>query len=505
MLRLLVRERAVKHPPTMASDDERGGSSPEHRPLPRVGIPLLREEVRAARVKRVLLGLAVLVPIVGASVGVGFYAGSRTEAPAEAVDAGVDADSVFVVTEIPDAGPDTAAEAPDPNVRVETAAEHVSVDAGTPVTEGAATRRTFAFGTAPAFRNALTVAGLTREEAMALETALTPVLDFRRCRPEHRLVVERDATGKLVRFEYRTSATDYVAMTRAADGSMRGQRVTVPVERVRLVKAGRVTTSIGEALERAGLRASLVSSFVEAFQGRADFTNDTRAGDVFRVVVDEERVHGRFLRYGTVHAIMFDGGATGHIEAYWFAPPGERGQFYDATGRELHGGWLVVPGRFERISSPFDPRRMHPILRRIQPHNGIDFAAPTGTPVWAAAAGTVIWAGPKGPNGNLVGISHGGGYQTYYAHLHRIAPGITRGVRVAQRQPIGQVGTTGRSTGPHLHFGLKRGSVFADPASVLNGPGRQLPGASLRVFQGRMRALQREMLAAEVVGGSSAN
>jgi murein DD-endopeptidase MepM/ murein hydrolase activator NlpD len=491
----------------MGMEDEPRVSSPEHRPLPRVGIPLLREEVRAARIKRALLVVAVLLPVIGTSVAIGFYAGSRPGAVSSETegDAGVDADSVFIETTELALPVDAGADASDPSVRIETAAEHVTSDAGTPVTEGATTRRTYSFGAAPAFRNALMGAGMTRDEAMALETALTPVLDFRRCRPEHRLVVERDATGRLVRFEYRTSATDYVAMTRNADGSMRGNRVEVPVERVRLVRAGRVTSSIGEALEGAGLRASLVSAFVEAFQGRVDFTNDTRQGDVFRVIVDEERVHGRFLKYGTVHAVMFDGTATGHIEAYWFQTPGERGQFYDATGRELHGGWLIVPGRFERISSPYDPRRMHPILRRIQPHNGIDFAAPTGTPVWAAAAGTVIWAGPKGPNGNLVGIQHGGGYQTYYAHLSRISPGITRGVHVTQRQSIGQVGTTGRSTGPHLHFGLKRGSSFADPASVLNGPGRQLPGASLRTFQARMRGFQREMLAASVVGGSSAN
>jgi murein DD-endopeptidase MepM/ murein hydrolase activator NlpD len=149
--------------------------------------------------------------------------------------------------------------------------------------------------------------------------------------------------------------------------------------------------------------------------------------------------------------------------------------------------------RYDHISSPFDPRRLHPILRRIQPHNGIDFSAPTGTPVWAAAAGTVTWAGPKGPNGNLVAITHGGGYQSFYAHLHRIQPGITRGAHVNQRQPIGQVGTTGRSTGPHLHFGLKRGNQFVDPAAVLNGPGRQLSPGPLAQFRRHSRTLAREL------------
>ena len=209
--------------------------------------------------------------------------------------------------------------------------------------------------------------------------------------------------------------------------------------------------------------------------------------------MDEERLDGELLRYGTVHAIEYQGSRTGTIRAFYYeTSPGE-GDYYDATGRSLHGSWLRVPVRYDHISSPFDPNRMHPILRRVRPHNGVDLAAGTGTPVVAAAAGVVTWAGPKGANGNLIGIRHDGGYQTYYAHLYRIEPGIRRGVRVTQRQLIGQVGTTGRSTGPHLHFGLKRGSAFLDPMAVINGPGRMLPSGHLAAFRRRARALTREL------------
>jgi len=171
----------------------------------------------------------------------------------------------------------------------------------------------------------------------------------------------------------------------------------------------------------------------------------------------------------------------------------ERGEFYDETGRAVHGGWLRTPLRFDHISSPFDPRRMHPILRRIVPHNGLDYAASSGTPVWAAADGEVTWVGARGANGNLVSLRHSNGYETHYAHLSRFASGLERGDRVEQRQVIGFVGSTGRSTGPHLHFGLKHHGRWVDPAEELNGPGRMMPGGHRGRYRRQVRELQREL------------
>jgi murein DD-endopeptidase MepM/ murein hydrolase activator NlpD len=119
------------------------------------------------------------------------------------------------------------------------------------------------------------------------------------------------------------------------------------------------------------------------------------------------------------------------------------------------------------------------------PHLGVDYAASTGTPVWAAGDGVVKFAGRKGPNGNLVVIRHGGA-ETFYAHLHRIKPGIRPGKRVKQRELIGFVGSTGRSTGPHLHFGLKKKGRFVDPAGELNGPGLKMSAAELPAYKAQI-------------------
>jgi len=354
------------------------------------------------------------------------------------------------------------------------------------------TRLETTFGSARGFRPALLAAGLDNEDAAELEAALDGTLDFRRCHPADRMVFLRDADGRLLRFEYHESRRRYVLVRRDARGRLQATQVERPLDHVEIARGGVIRSSLGAALESAGLGRTLVGSFVEVFDGRVNFQRQTRQGDRFKLIVDEQRLDGELLGYAPPRALEFDGQRTGQVRAFYFAPTGRRGDYYDADGRSMRGGWLRTPLHYDHISSPFDMHRMHPILHRVQPHNGVDYAAGTGTPVWAAAAGTVIWAGPKGPNGNLVGIRHEDGFTSWYAHLSAIARGIRVGVEVEQMQRIGRVGTTGRSTGPHLHFGLKRGRRFMDPLAIINGPGRLLPAGLRAPF----RRLQHQLAAA---------
>jgi murein DD-endopeptidase MepM/ murein hydrolase activator NlpD len=349
------------------------------------------------------------------------------------------------------------------------------------------------FGSVPSFRGALLEAGLEPDECSEIEAALQHIVDFRRCRPEHRLIVERDENADLGRFEYHPSATEFVAVTRGADGVFRAEQIHVKVERTPTARAASVETSIGDGLVELGLPAGLATFFVEAFEGRVNFALEARKGDVFRIVVDEERVDGEFLRYGRVHALEYEGQKTGKVQAFYFQPSNSSGEFFDDTGRAMQGGWLRTPLRYDRLSSRFNPRRFHPILKRVMPHLGIDYAAATGTPVWAAADGRVTFAGRKGPNGNLVVIRHTGGFETAYAHLHRIKSGVRPGEFVKQRELIGFVGSTGRSTGPHLHFGLKKHSRYIDPLDELNGPGLRLSARDMPAYKEAMAELQTEL------------
>jgi murein DD-endopeptidase MepM/ murein hydrolase activator NlpD len=452
--------------------DETPPSVPALRPLPSLGVPLLREEIERERRRRLWIGAGVVgvVVLVGAIVAATQLGPSAT-APAESppVETAVPAHVGYT--------PPVDAAVPPPDAFVP------SIPVATePLPQG--TREVHRFGQAAGFRPALTAAGLTGPEADSVIAALTGVMDFRRCRPDHELVIERGGDGALERFEYRASITQIYEARRGEDRALRGAQVEVPIERTDLARGGTVLTSLGDALEQVGLGRTLVGTFVEVFEGRMNFNTETRTGDTFRLIVVEERIGGELLRYGTVRALEYRSQRRGVLQAFHFAPREDLDDFYDETGRAVHGGWLRTPLRYDHISSPFDPRRMHPVLRRIMPHNGIDYSASTGTPVWAAADGTVTFVGERGPNGNLVSLSHEGGYESFYAHLSRFAAGLARGQHVEQRQLIGYVGTTGRSTGPHLHFGLKRRGRFVDPARELNGPGRMLPGS----FAGRYRA-----------------
>lgn len=349
------------------------------------------------------------------------------------------------------------------------------------------------FGKAKSFRQAMLGAGLSPNESSELEIALNGVLDFRRCRETDTFVAQRDSHGRLVHFEYHASALEYVVAERGDDGKLRARKIERPIERRRLAAGGIIRTSLGDAVEEAGLRRGIVGLFVEAFNGRADFHRDTREGDTFRILVEEERLEGEFRGYGRALALEYRGRKTGLLRAFLRTTDEDESEYYDENGNPLSGSVLAVPCRYDMVSSPFNPRRMHPVLRRIAPHNGTDFAAPTGTPVVAAADGVVTWSGPKGPNGNLVSIRHNNGYVTHYAHLHRIERGIKVGVTVKRRQRIGQVGTTGRSTGPHLHFGVQKNGAFVDPMKVLNEPGPRLRGKALSDYQAHVRKLVRQL------------
>ncbi|MCC7536638.1 MAG: peptidoglycan DD-metalloendopeptidase family protein [Deltaproteobacteria bacterium] len=494
------------------------------RPLPSVGIPLLPEERRAARLRAVAAvggSLLVIALLTGGAVALSvFYErdpvpdrdgarassdevsppGAASPSPAEGSSAPASQPNE------PSASGASPAEtaSPEPRAPARTAAPRPVVPAEPEVTPEGLLRTEIPFGRAGSFQTALANAGLSNTESNEVVRALRGVLDFRRCRPEHVITVERrGGTRDLHTVRYRGGALLLVEVTRDARGRYRGRRVPVPVQRRHVTAGGRVTTNLGDALEASNLRRSLGGLFAEVFSDHLE-VNGGRRGDAFRVVVDEEWVNGEFLRYGTVWALEYTDQRGRTARAFYFAPPAEAGatvdpraprpgEYYDESGFTMRRRQLAVPLRYDHISSPFDPRRMHPILRRIEPHNGVDYSAAPGTPVWAAADGVVTWAADRGANGNLVVIRHGAGLETSYAHLLRFGTGIRSGVTVTQRQVIGYVGSTGRSTGPHLHYGVRLNGRWVDPLAMPRSSGRPVPRPSQRAFASHARALRAEL------------
>ncbi len=512
----------------MAKPHDADPGAPKHRPLPSVDMALLPHELRALRVRQAMvavlglmlvaaaLGLTVARPWLSSLVHEGEAAitdepwpGERPRAPATgeqpAFDPALAASAAKPAQAAAPAPPD--APAPQPAIALaaagnepaamaaaaEPAAEPPAAAAASQRPSGT-TRSVRPFGQARGFRDALVKAGASGADADALIAAFAKLVDFRHAQPEDELVLERSPSGALLALEYRASITERYRAERGADGHFKAARVHVEVEHHRIAKGGYLSDSLGQALQALGLGPGVAGMFVEAFEGKIDFKKQARQGDSFKLLLEEDRIEGHSLGYSRVHALEYKG-ARGEMRAFWFEPSPGKGEFYDENGRALHGGWLRTPLRYDHISSGFDMHRRHPILKRIMPHQGIDYAAAPGTTVWAAADGVVSFAGRRGPNGNLIAIKHGGGFETFYAHLSRIARGIKRGVHVKQRQPIGAVGSTGRSTGPHLHFALKRRGTLIDPAPQLNGPGKPLPASLLPKFKHQVAALKRELAA----------
>ncbi len=233
----------------------------------------------------------------------------------------------------------------------------------------------------------------------------------------------------------------------------------------------------------AGVSDVLVGPFVNAFRYDFDMQREVARGDVFeagfeqRFTADGDPVGTPVLVYASLATsaksrALYRYGAPGDAEAEWF----------DSSGRSSRKSLMRTPVEAARISSGFGMRG-HPILGFVKMHKGTDFAAPTGTPIYAAGDAVVTFAGPKGPNGNFVRLHHANGWDTLYLHMNRIAAGLMPGLKVAQGQQIGEVGTTGRSTGPHLHYEVHIDGQPVDPMSIEVGGGRTLAGAALKQFR----------------------
>ena len=243
----------------------------------------------------------------------------------------------------------------------------------------------------------------------------------------------------------------------------------------------------------------------DALEGHAELS-DVHPGARLRILATEDLIDGTFARYDALEAVEYippPSEREAPLRVYffgkeptttWLARSAKQRDnskapsfYYDAKGRQpMHGGWKS-PVPFARIASRFNPHRMHPVLHVVMPHNGVDFAASTGTPVYVTAEGTVKSVGGGGPCGNMVQILHSNNYTSAYCHLSRFAAGLHAGQHVEPRQLVGYVGQTGRATGPHLHFAVKRGDAFIDPLVLKLDGVRVVPLGDRAEFE-RVRA-----------------
>jgi len=221
----------------------------------------------------------------------------------------------------------------------------------------------------------------------------------------------------------------------------------------------------------------LAQIFTASFRNSLNFKNDIRKGDNLVMIYEQKYRLGEVFSMPILKVAMIE---MRHKKHYIYLNDDER--YYDEKGHEVEGFLLARPVRGARISSYFTKRRWHPVLHKWKAHLGIDYAARRGTPIVAAGSGTIIWAARMGSYGNLVKIRHSDGYETRYAHMKSFRRGIHRGKRVKKGQTIGYVGTTGRSTGPHLHFELRKHGRAVNPLRVVQVTTKKLKGKQYKKF-----------------------
>ncbi|EED36139.1 3'-5' exoribonuclease, VacB and RNase II [Luminiphilus syltensis NOR5-1B] len=256
----------------------------------------------------------------------------------------------------------------------------------------------------------------------------------------------------------------------------------------------RITSSLFLAGSDAGLSNRVIMDLAGIFGGVIDFVLDPRVGDTIELVYEEEFLDGEKLRDGDIVAASFTNKGE-RFEAYRYTDSAGDTSYYNEDGVSMRKAFLMAPVDFTRISSNFNPNRLHPIYKTKRPHRGTDYAAPRGTPVYSAGDGRVVEAGYTRANGNYVFIQHGESYKTHYLHLHKRK--VKRGDRVSQGSVIGTVGSTGAATGPHLHYEFLVNGVHRNPRSVhkMLPKAKSLPGGELPVFRSHIAAFDQQLAA----------
>jgi murein DD-endopeptidase MepM/ murein hydrolase activator NlpD len=227
--------------------------------------------------------------------------------------------------------------------------------------------------------------------------------------------------------------------------------------------AGAVRSSLYQSMLESGEDPVLVDKFVDVFAWNVDFYRQTQRGDEWRVLVEKRYAGGRFLGYGKVMAAEYVNAGNVHRGFLFSSGDGKHSGTYDEEGNALQRTFLKSPMEIARVTSSYG-MRFHPVLGHNKKHEGVDYGAPTGTPVWSVADGVVKEAHYSKTAGNKIVVQHMNGITTEYFHLSKYAGEIKPGARVKQKQIIGYVGSTGMSTGPHLHFGMLKSGGHVDPA-----------------------------------------
>ena len=359
-------------------------------------------------------------------------------------------------------------------------------------------------------RNA-TLDGLLREHNLPAElvqaavVAARDVFDPRNLRADRPYRLVRSIDGFLREFEYQIDTDRFLRIInpdRHQPARLEAQVLAYDKETAVVAIRGQIDAehpSLIAAMEATGEQLTLAIELAEIFSGQIDFQSDLQPGDRFELLFEKATRGGEFSNYGAILGARFTNEGREYQAYRWVSPSTNKSGFYDEAGRSLRRAMLKSPLKFDaRLSSGFSRRRFHPVHRTYRAHLGVDYAAPTGSPVVAVADGVVVSAGWAGGGGRQIRLRHGGGLESYYLHLSSFAKGIRSGARVDQGQLIGRVGATGTATGPHLDYRLRKNGVFVDPRRehARQPPGDPIPQRHLPAYRLARDSAQRQLTTA---------
>ena len=310
-------------------------------------------------------------------------------------------------------------------------------------------------------------------------------------RPGKQVRVQTDTDGRIMALRYLLPTGEQLAVDRVGEGFVaekRRPRVAVRLE----LRSATIRSSLFAGADDVGLPDAVTMQLADIFSGDIDFLHDLRAGDRFAVVYEMRYIEGEPVDAGRILGAEFVNKGVSYRAFLWHGPDGGDG-YYAEDGRSLRKAFLRSPVAFTRITSGFSLARLHPFLHTWRAHKGVDFAAPTGTPVRATGDGRVVLVGRQTGYGNVIVIQHRGAYSTLYAHLSRFAGSLKAGSTVRQGELIGYVGQTGWATGPHLHYEFRVSNVQRNPLTIALPTAQPVPSDQREAYAAVVAPLAAEL------------
>lgn len=332
------------------------------------------------------------------------------------------------------------------------------------------------------------------DEAFAAAAALNKVYDFKKLKAGQEFTLSITRTGDdetLMGLTFAPEPTKEVTVTRQPSGDYVAELRNTPLERQRVAARGEIQNSLYRAGAKQGVPRAIMAALIRAFSHEVDFQRDIHPGDKFEVLYDQPTAkNGSPIGQGVIiYAALIVNGKANPLYRVTFGDGAV--DYFNEHGQSIKRSLLRTPVEGAKITSGFG-MRMHPLLGYSKMHKGVDFGAPVGTPIYAAGAGAIEQADFDGSYGRLVVLRHTSDVETAYAHMSRFAKGVYPGARVNQGDVIGYVGTSGRSTGAHLHFEVRVNKQAVNPLNVSMPIGRVLKGKTLDQFESGQTKIKQE-------------